>query len=43
MAGMASERSISSRSPRGLVRCSAVWIISAERRMVQYYYLAIWM
>jgi hypothetical protein len=31
---MARDRRISSRSPRGLVRCSAVWMISAERRMV---------
>lgn len=32
--GMASERRRISRSPRGLVRCSADWIMLAERRMV---------
>jgi hypothetical protein len=34
MAGIANERRMISRSPMGLVRCSAVWRIFADRRIV---------
>lgn len=44
MDGMASERRMISRSPRGLVRCSADWIICADRRMMWIFFVVcVWL